>query len=72
MRVQIGGQPANFKPMASVGAGACEIRVHDESGAYRTIYVARFENAVYVLHAFQKKSRKRRRRTSLSAKRDTR
>jgi len=58
MRVQFGGQPANFKPMPAVGVGACEIRVHDESGAYRAIYVARFENAVYVLHAFQKKSRK--------------
>ena len=58
MRVQFGGQPANFKPMSAVGVGACEIRVHDESSAYRTIYVARFENAVYVLHAFQKKSRK--------------
>lgn len=58
MRVQFGGRPANFKPMPGVGAGACEIRVHDESGAYRAIYVARFENAIYVLHAFQKKSRK--------------
>lgn len=44
--------------MPTVGPGACEIRVRDESGAYRVIYVARFENAVYVLHAFQKKSQK--------------
>jgi phage-related protein len=58
MRVQFGGDPADFKPMSVVGIGACEIRVHEESGAYRAIYVARFENAVYVLHAFQKKSRK--------------
>lgn len=56
MRVQLGGEPTNFKPMPTVGAGACEIRVRDESGAYRAIYVAKLEAAVYVLHAFQKKS----------------
>ena len=56
MRVQFGGEPTNFKPMFTVGAGAYEIRVRDESGAYRAIYVAKFETAVYVLHAFQKKS----------------
>jgi phage-related protein len=56
MRVQFGGEPRNFKPMLTVGAGACEIRVRDESGAYRAIYVAKFETAIYVLHAFQKKS----------------
>ena len=44
--------------MTVVGDGACEIRVHEESGAYRAIYVAKFETQVYVLHAFQKKSRK--------------
>ena len=41
---------------ATVGAGAYEIRVRDVSGAYRTIYVAKSETAVYVLHAFQKKT----------------
>ena len=56
MRVQLGGEPKNFKPMLTVGAGAYEIRVRDESGAYRAIYVAKFETAVYVLHAFHKKS----------------
>jgi phage-related protein len=44
--------------MPSVGSGACEIRVQDEAGAFRVIYVAKFDDAVYVLHAFQKKSRK--------------
>ena len=58
MRVQFGGEPINFKPMNTVGAGVYEIRVRDESGAYRAIYVAKFETAVYVLHAFQKKSQK--------------
>ena len=55
--VQVGRNPDNGKPMASVGPGACEIRVRDESGAFRVIYVARFADAVYVLHAFQKKTR---------------
>ena len=58
MRVQFGGEPTSFKPMPTVGAGAQEIRVRDRSGAYRAIYVAKFEDAVYVLHAFQKKSQK--------------
>jgi phage-related protein len=56
MRVQFGGDPQNFKPMSTVGPGAYEIRVRDESGAYRAIYVAKFETAVYVLHAFPKRS----------------
>ena len=40
------------------GAGACEIRVRDEAGAFRVIYVAKFGDAIYVLHAFQKKAQK--------------
>ncbi len=56
MRVQFGGQPTDFKSMPTVGAGAYEIRFRDPSGAYRAIYVAKFEAAVYVLHAFQKKT----------------
>lgn len=56
--MQLGREPADFKPMPSVGAGAFEIRVRDEAGAFRVIYVAKFETAVYVLHAFQKKAQK--------------
>lgn len=56
MRVQFGGQPTDFRPMSAVGSGAYEIRVRDASGAFRAIYVAKFEAAVYVLHAFQKKT----------------
>jgi len=56
MRVQFGGEPSDFKPMPSVGAGVYEIRVRDASGAYRAMYLAKFETAVYVLHAFQKKT----------------
>lgn len=56
MRVQFGGEPKDFKPMPSVGAGVYEIRVRDAVGAYRAMYVAKFEAAIYVLHAFQKKT----------------
>ena len=56
--VQVGREPDDWKPMTSVGPGACEIRVRDQAGAFRVIYVARFEDAIYVLHAFQKKSQK--------------
>jgi phage-related protein len=55
-KVQCGEQPDDFKPMAAVGKGVEEIRITDESGAYRVIYVARRVDAVYVLHAFQKKT----------------
>ncbi|MFK2877356.1 type II toxin-antitoxin system RelE/ParE family toxin [Rhodanobacter hydrolyticus] len=44
--------------MPSVGSGAYEVRVRDASGAWRTICVAKFANAVYVLHAFKKKTQK--------------
>lgn len=54
--VQAGRNPDNWKPMAAVGAGAREICVRDSAGTYRVIYVARFADAVYVLHAFQKKT----------------
>ncbi len=58
MRVQFGGDPVDFKPMPGAGPGAYEIRVRDVTCAFRVIYVARFPDAIYVLHAFQKKTRK--------------
>jgi len=57
-KVQQGKEPDDWKPMSSVGAGVQEIRVRDERGAYRVFYVAKFEEAVYVLHVFQKRSQK--------------
>jgi phage-related protein len=54
-RVQRGLMPTDFKPMLNVGKGAYEIRVH-VLGEWRVLYVARHGDAVYVLHAFQKKS----------------
>jgi len=56
-RVQRGLDPDDWKPMKTVGAGVREIRIRDASGAFRVIYVATLPEAVYVLHAFQKKSR---------------
>ena len=55
-KVQRGDQPEDFKPMPGIGKGVEEIRVSEPSGAYRLIYVARRAEAVYVLHAFQKKA----------------
>lgn len=62
-KVQRGEQPDDFKPMPSIGKGVEELRVWDDSGTYRVIYTARLADAVYVLHAFQKK-------TQTTAKRD--
>lgn len=56
-RVQDGLDPDDWKPMPSIGIGVKEIRVR-EQGAYRLIYVAKFSEAVYVLHAFDKKTQK--------------
>jgi phage-related protein len=57
--VQRGGMPSDFKPMLTVGPGVYEIRIH-EQGEWRVVYVAKFAAAVYVLHAFQKKSQQTR------------
>ncbi len=42
--------------MNSVGQGVQEIRIRDDFGAFRVIYVAKFSDAIYVLHCFQKKT----------------
>ena len=55
-RVQQGGEPDDWKPMSDVGMGVREIRIRDASGAFRILYVIRFGDAIYVLHAFQKKT----------------
>jgi phage-related protein len=48
--------PADWKPMNTVGKGVREIRIRDASGAFRILYVAKFADAIYVLHCFQKKT----------------
>ena len=55
-KLQRGEQPDDFKPMAAIGRGVEELRVSGEGGAYRVIYFARRAEAIYVLHAFQKKT----------------
>lgn len=62
-KVQRGQQADDFKPMPSIGKGVEELRIWDDSGTYRVVYLARLSDAVYVLHAFQKK-------TQATAKRD--
>jgi phage-related protein len=57
-RVQRGHEPADWKPMPSIGVGVLELRIREVSGAYRVLYVMKFPEAIYVLHAFQKKTRK--------------
>ena len=57
-RVQCGLDPDDWKPINSVGRGGREIRVRDAGGIFRTIYLATRPEAVYVLHCFEKKSRK--------------
>jgi phage-related protein len=56
--VQCGQAPTDWKPMSAIGSGVHEIRVRDVSGAFRVIYLASRPEAIYVLHCFQKKSRK--------------
>ena len=57
-RVQHGLEPEDFKPMSDVGSGVQKIRIKDEAGIFRVLYVARFADAVYVLHCFQKKTQR--------------
>jgi len=56
--LQVGREADDWRPMSSIGPGVCEIRVRSETGQFRIIYVARLKSAIYVLHAFQKKSEK--------------
>jgi len=57
-RVQAGREPTDWKPMPSIGPGCREIRVRVEGEAYRVVYVVNIGDAVYVLHAFQKKTQR--------------
>jgi phage-related protein len=66
--VQNGFDPSDWKPMSAVGAGTREIRIH-VLGEWRVLYVAKFADSVYVLHAFQKKTQKTRKEDIELAKR---
>jgi len=67
-RVQRGHEPKDWKPMTTVGPGVKEIRISQE-GEFRVIYIAKFEEAVYVLHAFSRKTQKTRKEDLAAAKR---
>ena len=57
-RIQQGLFPVDFKLMKSIGPGTYEIRVRNNDGSFRVFYVSNCPEAIYVLHAFQKKTRK--------------
>ena len=57
-RVQNGLEPDDWKPFKRIGSGVKEIRIRSKNNMFRVIYVAKFAERIYILHAFQKKSRK--------------
>lgn len=57
-RLQRGLDPDDWKPMKSIGSGVREIRIRDANGTFRVVFLATLPDAVYVLHAFQKKTSK--------------
>lgn len=57
-QVQQGGEPDDCKPMTTIGLGVREIRIRDQDGAFRVIYIAKLPDAIYVLHCFQKKTQR--------------
>jgi phage-related protein len=68
-QVQQGENPADWKSIETIGPGIREIRIRDDAGAFRVIYVARFADAVYVLHCFHKKTQRTSQRDIALAKR---
>jgi phage-related protein len=56
-KIQAGLDPDDWKPFAAVGPGTREIRIKESNGIFRVMYVAKFVEAIYVLHCFQKKTR---------------
>ncbi|RJF88933.1 type II toxin-antitoxin system RelE/ParE family toxin [Oleomonas cavernae] len=57
-RVQVGEEPEDWKAMTGIGEGVYELRARVDKQAYRVAYIARFAEAIYVLHAFEKKTQK--------------
>ena len=56
-RVQRGLNPDDWRPMSVIGQGVREVRIRDKAGSFRVFYIAIFAEAIYVLHAFLKKSK---------------
>ena len=57
-KIQNGKEPSDWKPVNTIGTGVREIRIKDKEGIYRVIYISKFKQSIYVLHAFKKKARK--------------
>jgi phage-related protein len=55
--LQQGNQPADYRPMSSIGPGVFELRDQDERTWYRVIYLSRVRGVIHVLHGFEKRSR---------------
>lgn len=55
---QEGGKADNTKPLKGLGSGVLEVLEDHDGDTYRAVYTVRFKSAVYVLHAFQKKSKR--------------
>ena len=56
--IQFGGMPKDAKPFKGVGSGVFEIALRHDAEAYRTVVAVQLGRKIYVLHAFQKKSKK--------------
>jgi len=56
--IQFGGMPKDAKPFKGIGSGVLEIAVRYDTDAYRTVLAVQLGKKIYVLHAFEKKSRK--------------
>lgn len=57
--MQYGGMPKDAKPFKGIGSGVIEIRIRHNKDAYRTVLALQLGERIYVLHAFQKKSKYR-------------
>ena len=57
-KVQRGEQPTDLGPMTTISSGVYEVRIKEHGDEFRVFYVTAFRDKIYVLHAFQKKSRK--------------
>jgi phage-related protein len=57
-KIQAGHDPDNWKPFETVGTGTKEVRIRVSQNQYRVLYVAKFEEGIYVLHCFVKKTEK--------------
>ena len=67
-RIQNGLDPENWKPFQAAGTGVREIRIAEDGNAFRVMYVVKFADKIYVLHSFQKKTKKPVLRTSILRK----